>query len=270
MKGQGVIVRFVQFPQMKIEDLRSAISFEIDQYIPFKAHEVIWDCVILENNITTNAGPAMNVLLAAIRKDDVYSTLQIFQAAGLTVELVDVDALASINALEFFHPDDMKSSTGILDIGTDVSTLSVVHQGKPRFIRDITYGGVDIIKRLRRKLGLTQEQAVQQLEVDRAPTPEAMQILKEGLGDLVSELRVSLNYYLDQIPTAEPIKKLFIEGGGGYHPLVIETLSKDLGFPVEMMCVLDKIQLGEGVDANLAKQNQGILTVALGLCLRES
>ncbi len=269
VKGQGVVIRFVQFPQMNLADLKSAISFEIDQYIPFKIHEVVWDCQILEENIAAATGAVMNVLLVAVKREDLYATLQIFQNAGLQVELIDADALALINVLDFFHPEDIKNPVAILDIGTEVSTLSVTQQSKPRFIRDITYGGVDILKRIRRKLGLTQELAVQQIEVDREPTPEASAVIKEALNDLVSELRVSLNYYLDQVPASEPVKKLFIAGGGGYHPLVIETLTQSLGFPVEIIQMLGKLQLGPLADAELIKKNEGILPVALGLCLRD-
>ena len=269
VKGQGVIIRFVSFPQMKLEDLKSSISFELDQYIPFKSHEVVWDCQILEENVTTPTGTGMNVLLVAVKHDDLYATIQTFQGAGLQIELIDVDALALANVLEFFHPEEVKSTTAILDIGSEISTLNVIHNGRPRFIRDITYGGMDILKRLRRKLGLTQEQALQQIEVDRVPSPEATNVIQEALHDLVSELRVSLNYYLDQIHAAEPVKKIFIGGGGAYHPLVIETLTQNLGFPVEAIQTIDKIQVGNGTDANLVKQNQGLLTVALGLCIRE-
>lgn len=268
VKGQGVILRFVQFPLMKEADLRSAISFEIDQYIPFKAHEVVWDFCILEEGIPLANGLGMNVLLVAMKREELYTMVQIFQNAGLQIELVDVDALASINALQYFHPDDSNQPVAILDIGTEVSTLSVMHKGKPKFIRDMTYGGMDILKRLRRKLNLTQEQALQQIEVDREPTPEVSAVIKEALGDLVSDLRISLNYYLDQVQGAEPITKLFIEGGGGYHPLVIETLSQALGFPVEIMNVTAKIQLADGISGEIIKQNQGMLPVALGLCLR--
>lgn len=268
VKGQGVILRFVQFPMMKAEDLRSAISFEIDQYIPFKAHEVVWDFYVIEEGIPIANGIGQNVLLVAMKREELYTMVQIFQNAGLQIELIDVDALASINALAYFHPEDIKAAVAILDIGTEVSTLSVVHKGKPKFIRDMTYGGMDILKRLRRKLNLAQDQALLQIEVDREPTPEAAAVIKEALGDLVSDLRISLNYYLDQVQGAEPVTKLFIEGGGAYHPLVIATLSESLGFAVEIMNVTAKLQLVDGVPEETVKKNQGMLPVALGLCLR--
>ncbi|MCM8776381.1 MAG: pilus assembly protein PilM, partial [Candidatus Omnitrophica bacterium] len=43
VKGQGVIARFIQFPKMKPEDLKSALSFEAEKYIPFKFNEVLID-----------------------------------------------------------------------------------------------------------------------------------------------------------------------------------------------------------------------------------
>lgn len=267
MKGQGVVVRFVQFPQMKLQDLKSAINFEIDQYIPFKAHEVVWDCCILDDNVPLQSGTGMNVLLVAIKREELYSLIQVFQGAGLQIELIDVDALATFNALEYIAPEESKSAA-FLDIGTEISTLTIAHGGKPRFLRDISFGGMDILKRLKRKLGLNQEQAIQQIEIDKAPTPEAMTIIIEALGDLVSDIKVSFNYYLDQIPGAEPVKKLFLEGGGGYHPLVIETLQKDLAFPVTTMSILEKIDAAPDLDKELLRKNQGLLPVTFGLCVR--
>ena len=268
VKGQGVIIRFVQFPQMKPEELRNAISFEIDQYIPFKSHEVIWDFHILEENLPIASGAGMNVLLSAVKRDELYATLKIFQEAGLEVELIDVDALAAINALNFFYPERLQNPAAILDIGTEISTLSVAHLGKPRFIRDISFGGLDILKRLKRKLGLSQEQALQQIEVDQAPTPEATDILKEALGDLVTDLKVSLNYYLDQTSGATAVKQLFVGGGGGYHPIVTEILKNSLGFEVEAMDVLGKVQIAPEIDAVMLRKNQGLLPVSLGLLIR--
>ena len=271
VKGQGVIIRFIQFPQMKREDLRNAISFEIDQYIPFKANEVVWDFCVLEENLTmaSGGGKGMNILLVAVKREDLTAYLQAFQDAGLQINLIDIDAVAVINALEFFHPESVQATVGILDIGTEISTLSIIQNGMPRFIRDISYGSFDILKRLKRKLGLSHEQAMEQMSEDRAPTPEALSVIKEGLGDLISDLRVSLNYYLDQVQSAETIKTLFVSGGVGYHPILLENLRGDLGFGVESFDIMNKIELASGVDSEMLKRNQGILSIAMGLCVRD-
>ncbi len=270
VKGQGVILRFVQFPQMKHEELRNAVSFEIDQYIPFKAHEVVWDLCVLEENVSLASGAkGMNVLLVAVKREDLNAYLQVFQEAGLQIELIDIDALAVINALEFFHPQSVQTTAGILDVGTEISTLSITQKGKPRFIRDISYGTLDIVKRLKRKLGLSQEQAEEQLAGDNPPSPEALAVIQEGLGDLISELRVSLNYYLDQVPSAESIQALFVTGGVvRHHAVFLGNFKNDLGFAVEPFDLVSKIEAASSIDPEMLKQNQGILPVAMGLCLR--
>lgn len=269
VKGQGVVLRFIQFPQMKPEELRSAISFEVEQYIPFKAPEVVWDFHILDENVPmAGGGNGMNILLVAVKRDDLYGQIQLFQEAGLEIDLIDVDALAAINALEYFQPEKFNEPVALLDIGSEISTLSIILSGKPRFIRDISYGGFDIIKKMRRKLGLTQEQAVHQIEVDQAPAPEAQTVLKEALGDLVSELKLSLNYYLDQVPGSEPVKSMVISGGGGYHPIVVQTLTSEMNLAVETMDIVKALAFGPEADIETVKKNQGLLPVALGLCAR--
>lgn len=270
VKGQGVIVRFVQFPQMKSVELRNAISFEIDQYIPFKEPEVLWDFQILEENLESADGAAMNVLLVAVKRDEIYGALKTFQEAGLEVELIDVDALAVMNAFAFFYPERFQMPIALLDIGTEVSSLSVAHHGKPRFIHDISFGGMDILKRLRRKLGLSPEQALEQMAVESVPMPEAAVILRESLVDLAADLKVSFNYYLDQVPSAEPVKQLFLGSVAGYYPIVRETLGESLGIEIEAIDVLSKIEIGPEIDGERIKKAQGLLAVSLGLLIREA
>ncbi len=270
LKGQGVVVRFIQFPKMKPEELRSALTFEAEKYIPFKSDEVVIDFAVLEDSVTGPQGVMMNLLLVAVKKDEIYPLIQTFQAAGLETELIDIDALAFLNAVEFFYPDLMRSSTsGILDIGSEISTLCIVREGKPRFIRDISYGAMDILKRLKRKLGLTDESALKILEGDKAAGVDALSVFKEGLDNLIADLRVSLDYYMDQGQTSEPIKTIFLGGGGSCHPIVSETLTHDLGVTVQTMDILGKIQRDPAVDEKFLKVNQGILPIALGLCLRD-
>ncbi|MBI3314153.1 MAG: type IV pilus assembly protein PilM [Candidatus Omnitrophica bacterium] len=270
VKGQGVVMRFIQFPQMKLEDVRSALSFEAEKYIPFKSADVVMDYHVLDENVTQGAGAFINLLLVAVRRDELYPVIQTFKDAGLEIEFVDVDALASLNALEYFHPEEWKSSVGFIDFGAEITSLCVIREGKPRFIRDISFGGMDFIKRLKRKLGVSEEKAREYfLETRRKPTPEIAVIIQESVGNLVADLKVSLNYYLDQIPNAQAIKKLFIAGIEAYHPLVVETLSKELGIPVEPMNIFEKLICGPEVNVELVKENLGFLPVPLGLCLRE-
>lgn len=269
IKGQGVVVRFIQFPKMKPEELRGALTFESEKYIPFKSEEVVIDYHIIEEDPSNAPGKLTSLLLVAVKKDEIYNLVKNFQNAGFQVELIDIDSLAFFNGLEFFHPEDCRSSVGLLDIGTDISTLVITRSGMPRFIRDISFGGADLVKRLKRKLGMSEKEAFEQLEVDREPSQPAMEVLKEGIKSLVADFKVSVDYYMDQMQPPEGVKKLFLGGAAGYLPFVIKAFSEDLGFPVQSMDLGNKISIKQGLDQDYIKKNQALLHVALGLCLRD-
>ena len=67
VSGRSVIVRYVDMHQMSEEDLKQAIRFEADKYIPFEVDDVVMDTQILEDNVASSDQASMRVLLVAVR-----------------------------------------------------------------------------------------------------------------------------------------------------------------------------------------------------------
>lgn len=269
VKGQGVITRFIQFPKMKDGEVKSAIQYEVEKYIPFKSSEVVVDYWVIDDNVKLAAGTGMDLLLAAAKRDELCELVNIFKQANLEVESIDIDAIASMNALEYFHPEVLQSTVGIFDVGTELSTLCVLREGKPRFLRDISLGRADLIKLLKRKLGLSDESARAQLDGEQATSPETLEVINQGLNNLMADLKVSMDYYYDQTQPAAPLQTLFVEYAGAFYQLLTEMLAENLSIPVRSMDILGKIELDSGVDAESLKKNRSSLPVAMGLSLRE-
>ena len=144
----------------------------------------------------------------------------------------------------------------------------IVRDGKPRFIRDISYGTYDLFKRLKTRCSLTDERMEQFFEKNETPSPEEGQAITESLDGVIGDLRVSFDYYHDQSGQSKPITKLFLSGGVS-HPVVLKALSDGLQIPVRGMELLGKIQHSPEVDPAMLKMNEARLPVALGLGLRE-
>ena len=149
LKGHGVVIRFIRFPKMKIEELNSVMKYEAEQYIPFELDDVVLDFAVVEESVKTDEGEKMEVLLAVVKRKELEPTLEIFRNLECQLSLVDVDILSGMAALEYFHPEDFSGHQGLFDLGTEISTLGIVRDGKPRFIRDISYGTYDLQKRLK-------------------------------------------------------------------------------------------------------------------------
>lgn len=269
VKGQGVIIRFVQFPAMTDEELRGAISFEAEKYIPFKSDEVVVDYHILDSQVPSDHGKMMNVLLVAAKRDEIYKTIEMYQNAGLQVELIDIDALAFMNAVEFLYPEEGSKALGILDFGTELSTLGICKGGKPLFIRDVSFGNQDLAKRVKRKLSLTIQEFRAKLDSTQK-NDDLQAAFREIIAPFASEIRISLDYYKDQISGAEPPQTILLSGVIGGHPLMASLLSQELGgVQIRGLEVLKKVRLGEGVSLEDLKNYEAVLPVALGLCLRD-
>ena len=268
LKGHGVVIRFIPFPKMKVDDLRSAMKYEAEQYIPFELNDVVLDCAVVEEALATDDGIKMEVMLVVIKRQELEPTLEIFRNLECRLSVVDVDILSAMAALEYFHPEDFSRHSGILDLGTEISTLGIVRDGKPRFVRDISYGAYDLFKRFKTRSNLADEKVEKLFENNAAPTPDEMQAITESLEGLIRDLRVSFDYYHDQSGQAKPVSKLFLSGVVS-HPAVLKVLSEGLQLPVVSMDILSKIKWDPGVDPELLKANASLLPVAMGLGLRE-
>lgn len=270
LRGQSAIVRFIQFPKMSAEELKGAIVFEAENYIPFKIDEVILDFFILGDAAQGSQGQTgdlMDVLLIAIKKDEIYPIVGEFQGADRQVQFIDLDILSSLNTLEYFFNQEFGGSIALIDIGSEITSVCILREGKPRFIRDISFGGLDIAKRIRRKLGMSLEDALKIFDMSKAPSEEEREVLREGYENLCADLKMTIDYYIGEIAGAEKVTKLFLSGGGDVA--MIEAVLKDMiDVGLEKFDIVDLLQVGPEVDKETLQKYKQLLPVAMGLCLR--
>ena len=267
-RGQGVVIRILNFPQMKKEDFASAIRYEAEKYIPFKPDEIFLDFQILSDGIGKGDARFMKVLLVAAKQTEVYQMLKIFQNAGLNIALIDVGAFAVANFIEATVPKVRDFSLGFLDMGLESTTLGILHRGTANFIREISFGGSDIVKPLKRKLGLEADAI---LDLHKAPdnlTHEHREILGECLESFLTEVKLSLAYYSDNVPDAEPLQTLLVTGSGTRFLPGLGFLEKEIKIPARRPDIFGHVEIQEGLEEKLIRENEDLLSVALGLCLR--
>lgn len=269
LKGHGVVIRFIRFPKMKIEDLRSAMKYEVEQYIPFEMSDVVLDFGVVEESLKTDDGEKMEVMLVVIKRRELEPALEVFRNLECQLSVVDVDILSAMAALEYFHPEDFSGHVGLLDLGTEISTVGIIRDGKPRFVRDISYGVYDLHKRIKTRSSLMDEKIERLFVKHEDPSAEEAQAITESLEGLIGDLRVSYDYYHDQSGYPKPVTKLFLSGGVS-HPIVLKALTAGLGIPVVGMDVFPKIKWASDVDEEVLKTNAALLPVALGLGIREA
>lgn len=265
LSGPSVIVRYIEMPPMKKEELRSAIKFEGGKYIPFDINEAILDCAILDKSPSGNAN---RVLLVAARKDKVSECMGVFKEAGLDIANIDVDTIAILNAFQRLGLGAKQDNIyAMINIGSRFSNMNIAVGAYPYFTRDLLWGGSDITTRIKESLRLNISEAE---ELKRNPgerKAELATVLIPTLEKFISEIRMSFDYFETQF--GKNIERLYISGGGAYLFNMRDFLKDNLGTDVVLWNPFEGIKVPDESGCKEFKNSPGQFAVAMGLALRK-
>ncbi len=266
ISGQSVIVRYIKMPKMSNEELKSAIKFEAEKYIPFKIDDVNLDVQSLGE--TSDKGN-MQVLLVAAKKEVVDKHISLLKEAGLETSLIDVDALCLTNIFLLKPVLEMNNKVcALLNIGAKSTTVNIYWHNQSYFSREINIAGDEITKAIVNKMNVAMDAAEDlkyKIPSDKAELlTSAMQPI---IDNLINEIRISFDYFESQF--AEGISKIYICGGSSALKGLDKIFSQSLGVNALLWNPLSAIQVkNELADANLSLISSS-LGISLGLALRE-
>jgi len=273
LSGHSVIVKRISLPIMSEAELDESIRWEAEQYIPFDIEDVHLDYEILEGSSLSGEGN-MDVLLAAAKKDKINDYTSVIEQAGMNAATVDIAAFAMQNAFEAnydFEPDQV---IALVDIGSAVSSISVLHGGTSVYWRDINnIGGNQYIDAIQKELNVSAEQAEHLKhgeELDGVPYERVMAILNAVNEDVGTEIQKTLNFFKQIYATDQPLDKLYLTGGTAQMVNLKESLGERLDTQVELLNPFRRIPpAGRDVDPELINEMMPTASVAVGLALRK-
>lgn len=278
ISGQNVIMRFTKLPIMSPDELEQTVRIEAEQYVPYAIDEVsITHSVLSTVDEDDDGGGKYMILLVVAQKDLVASYTDVLKSSGVGVEIVDVDTIAAINALEGSYMQSASSQEGgevvaIIDAGARTTNISVLKAGILGFTRNIPIAGNNITEMIRDVMKQEFDQAetikIEEAEVSigDSGSNEIAEVVKTTVEELASEIRRSFDYYKAQ--SREPLIHRIILSGGTSNLKSFNTyLSNELGVDVYMGNPLEGIAV-TAPDPDELYNNLQQFTVAIGLALR--
>jgi type IV pilus assembly protein PilM len=158
--GESVIVRYIQLPDMPEAELKNALQWEAEEYIPFNLSEVNIDATIIGPSAdSTPEAPRLDVLLVCARKNLIDEHIALVQKAGLSPDIIDSESFAFLNCYELNCMPDPSEVVGLINIGGDITSISVYSGGSPRFSRDISIGGNTITAAIQQRVEVSMAEA---------------------------------------------------------------------------------------------------------------
>ena len=265
VSGPSVIVRFVSMPKMKDDELKGAIRFEAEKYIPFPINDCIVDHQILRTN---DKEGKLEILLVAAKKDFVMNKVSIAEESGFSVSAVDVDTFAVANAFTKSIPQASAGKTAaLLNIGSNFTNMGILRDGALCFARDIAIGGDAYNQAIAKALAVDIKTVE---DVKLSPKERLQDIItctKGVTSNLLDETRLSLSYYENQ--SGRGVDEICISGGSSVMPGLEALFQEAFESKPDLWDPLNSLNKSSGsFDTALVEKMRSSFAVAVGLALR--
>ena len=297
VSNQKVVVRLLDFPHMKPEDLQGAISFEAQDHIPMPLDEAVLDYVVLGPR--EERADLDRVLVVAAQREMISRYTTAVRAGGLRPEGVDVKALSLTRST---LPDPFFGEDGavlLLDVGAEITNLVVADRGNPVLTRFVPVGLGDFVAAVVDLADLPEDEAERQAldarvnlgdgrveeetqeeeaeveeereteEFDPALAYDVRRGLEGAAQTLADEVQRSIEHHRSQ-EAARDVSRVLISGEAALIPGLDVYLGDLLGVPTGRGKPVDKLSANRSniEDAQL-RAMEPVLAVAFGLAMED-
>jgi type IV pilus assembly protein PilM len=235
---EKAFLQVIRLPKMSEEDLKSAVVFEAENYIPLPVDQVYLDYQIVRP--LSNHLDHLDVLLAALPKTTVDPYLACLKSSGLKPKALEIESLAIGRAL--IKSEISPSSTLLIDLGATRTSFIVYSGSSLRFTSSIPVSCQHFTQMVSKALNISLSEA-EKLKIKYGLVPDAkpqkgqasiFEILIPALVDLVQQIKKHLDYYQSHsfhehlISGDKGISKIMLCGGGANLKGFPEFLSDQL------------------------------------------
>jgi len=243
--NQGMFMRSITFPHVERENLADALELSADDYLPISTDKLIMDFAVLDEIVDEEGNEAYQLLLVAVRKEQIQRSLDAIQNAGLNPISVDASPLALIRNIP---SEEIQETMLLADIGNGVSSLLVSADGLPVFARVSPVALYSLFEQLEANGESEIDSSVSQLDL-RVPEkfPEQFQAWAR---ELAQEINTSVNYFLSR-NDSQTIETLQLTGRGCHFAKLREILQEELAIEVQCVNPFDDLAASAKTDSDL-------------------
>jgi type IV pilus assembly protein PilM len=270
MGNQRVLSRDLTVPQAPIAQIRESLPFQVQDMLPVPVGDAILDFYPVSDGVD-ESGPVIHGLLIAAIKDAVLANVKAVQLAGLNPVGVDLIPFALSRVL--VGRQQRSGTVALVQLGADTTSVVLVSDGVPQFVRIIPTGGNDITRALAGRLDISFEQAEavkRHLGIGgNAQTPDdarAVAATFDTVNELMSSLRNTISYFVNTRPS-DTVSSIVLVGGGARLIGFRDALADTTHIPVEIGSVFDGATFGRSIRAEDVTAHGDAIAVAYGLAV---
>lgn len=261
---EEVVSRLIRLPPLKQSEIKDALRFEAETFVPYPLDQVSIDYEIIEED---DAG-RLTVYAIAARNDLIKSYIKLFKEAGLELLALESPAVAMRRAAISSVSKDI--AMVVVDMGEKYSDMVSINRGKIYFTRAMSVGGESLTRAISINLGLDMASAEEYKKAYGMKEAELEGKIKNAIlpvfANMAEEIRRALASFRED--QGKPADLLVLSGGGANLPGLAEELTRILGIEVQVIqpfMGINTTKVSLPIDLN----TEGCrFTLAVGLALR--
>lgn len=260
----------IDVPTLSAEETRDNIAFQLEENVPIKAADAIFDYVFLPDR--GDGSSVREVVVLVFPRTVIKEYMDIYASASITPLSFEMEAHAIARAL--IREDDL-SCYMIVDFGMERTGLSIVERGVVQFTSTVEVGGILLTDAIQRQFNVSREEAdrIKREEsfVGHGAHQEFFSTLMNSISALSDEINKHYVYWHTHGDRKgrkpAQIQKIILCGGDANLGGLVEHLSLTLKTRVEIGNVWTNVFSEDEIpdipfDASLS------YTTAIGLALR--
>ncbi len=261
----------IQMPKMAYEDLKTAVPFEAENYIPLPLEKVYLD--FQKVRPVLNHLDHLDILIAAIPRETVGPYISSLKKAGLSARALEVESQSISRAL-------IKNGLSpfpvlIVDFGRSRASFIIFSGYSLRFTSSVPISSQRLTEAISQSLNLDLKEAEQRKLEQGLDSKEISPAMLPILEKMVEQIRKYLNYYQSHqshehlLRDSKEIREIILCGRGANLKGLAEFSSRELKIPTKIANPWINILAGQPKEVlGLSFEDSLGYTSALGLALR--
>lgn len=258
----------LHLPKMKYDAIRGAIELSLEEHVPIKADEALFDYDIIKETDSS-----VDVSVEVVPRSLVDGYLEAFSESGITPISFEIEAHSIARSVV---PSGEKGTFMVVDFGKTRTGIAIISEGVVQFTSTVPVGGGSLTDAIAKNMKVSYEEAEKikrEKGISGSSTSEdlsmALMSTISAVRDEVSKHQSYWQMHTDDYGKKRPeIQKIYLCGGDSNLAGFAEYLSSGLSVPVELANAMINVNTLDEYIPEISFNDSLRFTTALGLALR--
>ncbi len=192
------------------EKIRMVLEYEIESMLPFASKDAVIDFIITKVDTTNQTS---QLLVAAVRNQDLADYLDLFSAAGINPTSITIDLFAEYGL--FAQQQDHAQTVALVDLGLHTVRIALISNGELRLTRHLPRGLISVLKQISEETQTPLEELelkLSQLGINALGGEAINRSALEHFALLINDIQFTLNSFSIKLALSEEISCIWLTG----------------------------------------------------------